>query len=200
MKKLLLILLASCSSAPMVPLPPQATAEQALNERSADRALSDTIESAFAPASFGVVRVIEAKTACQSVTGINPMVWLPKYEPKVGQPLRILWTTRAMAPFPADMAWMIVSHRNNAPAPVDFTPYGMPGCWLMVDLDISIALSTGTTGIFNRPAGSGRINMEWVPPTHLAGQTVRMQMLVVAPGENRANLLSSPAIEIIFGT
>jgi len=152
-----------------------------------------------APLFVGRYWVMWQKTVCQSIGGVNPMVWTPLTEPRVGQQVVAEWTTRACQPFPADMAWMIVSYRPQS-NPVDFLWFGMPGCWLMVNLDQIIPISTGTNSLFSRGVDSGEIYLDFIPPTDMAGRSMWLQLLVAAPGENTVGFLASAALQIDFGS
>ncbi len=200
---LILALLAACSASP-APAPAPISGARAVR---AEDALSPPVV-AYAAAlledggrRYGVIREVLTKTCCRPRSGVNPLVVLPKGEPVVGAPVKILWTTRACAPYPADMAWLVVSHAAPRQQ-VDFSGFGMPGCWLAVNPDEIVAIpgNVTTLGMVRREAGRGEILLDWTPPSAMAGRSVWMQLLVAAPGENAAGFLSSTAIEIILGS
>jgi len=102
-------------------------------------------------------------------------------------------------PQPDVDCWLIISATAQA-QPIDFTPYGMPGCWLHVSLDDLVYVPVGYSkpGMIERIGG--RIMLTWTPPMSFLGRSVWMQMLVSFPGLNQAGFLSSHAIEVRVGS
>lgn len=145
------------------------------------------------------VRSFPGPTSCYPANGINPFMVSYQPGPAVGQEYTIVCWTRAL-PIADDtsMVWMIVGHEPFTP--VDFTSFGMPGCWLLVKPDDFIHMPVGATGVVTRPASTpGRMTLRWTPTIDTYGQKLWLQLLVEAPGENDAGLLASWAYELFIG-
>ena len=68
--------------------------------------------------------------------------------------------------------------------PIDFTPYGMPGCWALVNPDMVVSVpASGSTGMVMRERGDGRILFRWTPDAGMQGQSMFLQLLVARPGQ-----------------
>ena len=140
-------------------------------------------------------------TACQAKSGINPYLWVPRNAvPRVGDTVEVVFTTRACEPYPAEDAFVVFGF-TKLDHEIDFTPFGMPGCQLLIQPDSLVFVpSSGLTGIISRSKGSGRITFSWVPPAGSAGLRLFMQLLVAAPGETTSGFLSSHAVEVRVGS
>lgn len=193
---LALVLLSCSAPAPSgLPVPvPIVSADEALQLPMANQLLASMLD---VPTGHGVARVLHGKTACRARNGTNPMVWPGTAEPRVGRPVRVQWTTRACDPLTEEMAWVIVSYRKAVP--IDFSPFNMPGCQWTVNADSAVAVMPGVQGLFRRAPGSGTIELEFVPPANMVGQSMFLMLLVAAHGENEAGWLVSPGLELIFG-
>lgn len=146
----------------------------------------------------GTIRFLLAPAACRPVHGVNPFPVLPREIPRVGREVAVTWATRActLPPPPPAACWLVVSYRD--PVPVDFSPFGAPGCWLMAALDQVVAVPTQTGSLVWRDGGY--VLFRWTPPAWAAGTRMILQLLVSAPGENAAGWLVSPAVELIVGS
>lgn len=136
-----------------------------------------------------LVRMIYGRTACATTKG-NPRVVLPAAKrPLAGQPFSITFATHTLAgsTWPGELAVLVQSHRPATP--IDFTAYGAPGCWLLVNLDASVYIPT-TNGIGT---------WTWTPPAWASGVHLFMQLIVFSPEANRAGAVGSPGIELIVG-
>lgn len=162
------------------------------------RGLLSAIDAA--PATTGAVRLLTGPTSCRPAGGVLPYPVLPRQIPRVGQEVAITWTTRActIPPPPPDPCWIVASFRPAAP--VDFGPFGSPGCWLLVQPDQLVAVPA------TRPAGGmlwrdgGTVFFRWTPAPRDAGTSLLLQMIVLAPGETRSGWMVSPAVEVIVGS
>ena len=165
---LLLLFLAACAAAPStIERVAQATVDAPLPE----------------PA---IAREVYAPTACQARGGVNPMVFLPRAKrPIVGREFSVVFASRGVAPRPNDLCVLVQSLRPAVP--IDFSPYGFPGCWLLVNLDTTLVL----------PTEGGLATWRWTPT--IPGVHLWLQLLVFAPGENAGGIIASPAVEIITG-
>lgn len=144
----------------------------------------------------GVYRLVVGPTSCHSRDGVNPMVWMPSEDPRAGEPVRAMFTTKALRPFPDDPVWIFASF-GALESPIDFGQFGMPGCWSLVNLDVvMLSLPGESEGILTRPAGSGEVMFQWNAPPDAEGAVLCMQGLVANPGEP----LATPAVHIILGS
>lgn len=202
MRSIACLLLAACSTAPHLDPFPLATARPV------------TAESAFAPPVLGAlmsmvdalpvaapwVRELHGPTACRTTDGVNPYVVPGLPGPVVGQPWECRFSTTACAPYPASDAWLIVSTRPM-PSPIDFTPYGMPGCWALVNPDMVVSVpASGSTGMVMRERGDGRILFRWTPAQGMQGQSMFFQLLVARPGQTPSGWVASHGIEVLVGS
>lgn len=160
----------------------------------------DAVPELAGPRTNGVYRVFVGSSSCRPQSGINPMVWCPNEEPIAGRPVRVEWTTKAMPPHPADVA-VLVSSWRPASGVFDFTLFGASGCQLLVNMDQLVYIpSSYHDSKLSRQLGSGRIQFEWMPDNSFIGKSLFMQLLVLAPGENFAGIVASPALEIFVGS
>ena len=87
------------------------------------------------------------------------------------------------------------------PEPIGFGRFGMPGCWALVNLDTIVAIpASGSEGMLERAPRSGRILFRWTPGAGMAGQSMFMQLLVLAPGETPSGWVASNGLEILVGS
>lgn len=206
---LVVLLGVACAAPPPAPsLPAPLVAARSVSLASLDApsllVLADALD--VAPSVSSVARMLPQRSACNPRGGVNPYVHLPATLPRSSEPLRITWSTRcaftlAQPPKPpgppAAECWLVWSTRRSD-GPIDFTPYGMPGCLLLVRPDNVLLVPTV------RPAGNctvwregGLVHFEWTRPS--LGAQWFAQLLVAAPGETPAGFLASPAIEVVVG-
>jgi hypothetical protein len=140
----------------------------------------------------GNVREIHGRTACQSSIPL-PCIVFQDDPPRVGVDWACTFATSSCAPFPDWDCWLLVSHQPGES--IDFTPYGMPGCWLHVSLDQLISVPIGYGGSPMLTRHGGQIVMHYTPPPIMAGRTFWMQLLTRAP----TGFVSSHAIEVLVG-
>lgn len=206
---IIIILLASACSASMAGRPPEIF--EKAKDHSAEQALapplSMTLQSLVfdSPSMRGRVRMIAPNTVCQTKTPL-PYIIPQSQPPKINEEWKCLFVTNVCPtpPEPDSLAWIITSTREPDPSlPIDLGGIGMVGCKLLVNLDSIISVPPGTTpagSMLSRTAGVGRILLRWTPLPGMAGQTVRMQMLVHAPGKSPSGFLMSHAIEVLVGS
>lgn len=201
MRYLSLALLAACSSAPTLPAPLLGAADGIRMgdlESPGPRGVLSAL-GVLAP-STGLVRMLHGNTACQSEGGVNPYVSLPRNIPTAGEQFTILFVTRHGHPAPPDApAWLVMSH-EPFDKPIPFGPYGMPGCQLLVRADNVQFLLPGSWHKDLIYREGGQIRFTWTPPAWVAGTSLFLQLLVSAPGQNKAGMLASPAVEIVVGS
>jgi hypothetical protein len=146
-----------------------------------------------------MMKELFGKTACHPKNGVNPYVIPTRPGPRVGEAWNCYFYTSVCPnpPAPDDPVWLIVS-QQELPEPIDFTPYGMPGCWLMVSLENVIFVPPGRveTGLLTRDEGSGMIHLHWTPQSGMAGRKVWMQMLVARGNE----FVASHAVRVTVGS
>lgn len=169
------------------------TAEEVLAPLLIDRAMSAMVAG---PEIAGVMRFIDQPTPCNMDGGVSTYVWPEWKEPRAGEPLRIQWVTRAARPLPDELVSLLISTRKRT-APLDCSPWGHFGCWLVVEPDIIIAPTE--QGLLSRAPGDGRIQLAWTPEPAWAGTTFYVQM-VVATNETRSGLAVSPGLEVLIGS
>lgn len=182
--------------------PPRATDPPALH--ALDRALPvQLVGEDFGRPEVAVVRVVSGRTACRSRTGSNPII-VPEGAPRVGAE----WRCRFLTSYVGDReherppwdVWIVFSGRQARP--IDFSAFGMPGCWLLVEPENIVAVPR--TGIESpmlwRVPGTGETLLRWTPPAGSQGQVWRWQMIVAAPGETPSGFLASAAIEVVIGS
>ena len=164
-------------------------AQESLQATATTRALSDSpLDVPLGEPA--IVRLFYGRTACATTKG-NPRIVLPRAKrPRAGQPFNITFATHTLtgSVWTGEIAVLVQSHRPLA-QPIDFTPYGAPGCWLLVNLDASIYI----------PTTNGVGTWTWTPPVWASGVHLFMQLIVFAPAANRAGAVGSPGIEIIVG-
>lgn len=196
---LLLLLLGACSAAPPeLPAPLRSVPVrefQQMVEAPSFRALGAALD--LVPPTSGLIRVVHGKTACRPTHGVNPLPVLPKEAPRVGRLLAVTWSTRTGGNPPAESCWLLTSFRPLN-RPIDFSPYGMPGCWLLVNPDQIIAVPTTPGGLIVRDGG--HVLLRWMPAASAAGIHFWLQLLVAAPGETPSGWLVAPAVEVLVGS
>jgi hypothetical protein len=207
---LVLHCLASCSAAPKPALPgPLADVDQVSIEEALSPSLLDRVAAMLedTPPMLGRVAILAQRTVCRPSSGINPLILPDDRPPSVGTPWACTFLTSAcpMPPEPDRDCWLLISLRPPGPGfPIDFSAFGMPGCWLQVNLDMLVPILRGfeapAGALLTRDPGRGRINLRWVPAPGTAGQDVWMQLLVSAPGETPSGFVASAAMQITVGT
>ena len=146
------------------------------------------------PQPDSLIRIVYARTSCLPAGGVNPCVYLPSSLPRAGEHLGVTFSTRCGGNAPEALCWMIQSFRPAMP--IDFSWFGTPGCWLLVNLENVITVPT--TPAVNMRIG-GNVYHSWTPNVTHVGAHYWLQLIVLAPGENFAGLLASPAVEIVIG-
>ena len=124
--------------------------------------------------------------------------------PTVGSPWVLdAWTrvARDTGPQVGDTApaWLVVGWDEYTPG--DYTSWGMPGCWLLVEPKLVVYLPVGIDdGLVSRSASSpGRMELRWTPPGTAAGNVLWFQLLVAAPTANPFGLVGGPALRVTVG-
>ncbi|MEO6596456.1 MAG: hypothetical protein ABIP94_17025 [Planctomycetota bacterium] len=156
------------------------------------------IAALFSEPVRGNMRIVHGPTSCTPAGGVNPGIRPMWSEPRVGQQLRITWTTRA-CPFPAppdDLALLILSLSPYA-SPVLLAP---AGCSLLINPEYVMLPSYSPNAMLRREAGRGIIMLDWTPDSGWVGRSLWSQLLVFAPNENAAGYLMSPALELVIGS
>lgn len=150
------------------------------------------------PTTLPLARVHHGATACRGHRGVNPLAIPDPRGPRAGAEWTCLFVTSA-CPVPAEPAWpcWIVTSARPLPAPVDFSAYGMPGCWLLVQPDQIVAVPPqASTGMLRRERGSGRVWLHWTPAAGSVGRTHWFQLVTMSP----SGWLSSGAVEATVGS
>lgn len=192
---LLLTLLCACQSTPSDPLltlPKPTTAERVMQPTLTQKALS--VLAAPAPVIRGVIRRLNPPTSCEMDGGVLPYVYPDWHEPRAGEVLRIQWVTRAMRPYQGEPAVLLVSTQQATP--INLTPFGHKGCWLMVSPDFQLAPTQD--GILTNPS-PGLIELNWPLPDAFVGMTWRAQ-LVVFTGATRSGWAVDCGVEFVIGS
>jgi len=192
----LALLLAACAADP--PRPPLAETGRPIETLGAPSLLSLADALDLAPPQPRVLRLLHGPDSCRPKNGVNPYVHLPPGRPRAGEPLAIDFVTRCgnLPPPPSAECWLIWSTRP-IDRPIDFSPYGMSGCWLLVQPDNVLLVPPPRPGAMVCREG-GVVRFRWASP--VLGTRLWMQLLVSAPGENVAGFLSSPAVEVWVGS
>lgn len=167
-----------------------------------------TMESALEPAGAPILgalstdtpsvtartRIIYGRTACRGHNGVNPLVIPGLPGPIVGREWQCLFVTSA-CPLPKEPDWpaWILTSARPMPTPVDFTPYRMPGCWILVNPDQIVPVPPVTGGMFYRDGG--RTTLRWAPSAANLGASHFFQFVTLSPG----GFLASPGLEVQVG-
>lgn len=191
-----------CSArAPLTPLPgPLGTVPVAEMGDALEPATAGVLLAAMdlAPEALPLARVHHGATACRGHRGVNPLAIPDPRGPRVGAEWTCLFVTSA-CPVPAEPAWpcWIVTSARALPSPIDFSAYGMPGCWLLVQPDQIVAVPPqASSGMLRRAAGSGQVRLHWTPAPGSAGATHWFQFVTLSP----SGFLSSAAVEVVVGS
>lgn len=146
----------------------------------------------------GRFRVIH-RSACATGGRGNPLV-LPdrSMQPAAGDPLRVLWTTTPIGPFPSSPAYLLVSFGDVQPIELPSSA-GFLGCTLHVD-----PRKSNLFALMPRPGSvltqdGGRVELNWTPPASFAGLEINMQLLAHAPDAD-GGWLFSPGLELWIGS
>lgn len=121
-----------------------------------------------------------------------PVAWTGR-EPRSGRPTVILWTSRAVPPYPDEP--MVLALQVGPPiAPVSLAPWGHLGCWLVVPLEHLLA----PDGALLRQVAPGVHELRWTPDDSWVGVRLAVQALYATPsGPN--GWLASAGVEVIVG-
>lgn len=175
-----------------------------------DVAKQVTMESAVMPPILGILRaaitdelqampyvnLIYGRTACAGYRGVNPIAILGKNSgPVVGLEWRCLFVTSA-CPIPSEPdwpAWIITSTRPLL-QPIDWTPFGARGCWLLVSPDQIVIVPPVTSGMFIR--SRGQTTLVWTPSSGSVGMKHWFQFLTLSP----TGFLASQGVEVTVGS
>lgn len=184
------------AAGPGVPL------EQLLQRTGAPKAALLEREAAGEPLR-GNVRMIFPATPCWPAGGVNPYAWPMRTTPTAGSPIVVEFTTRALAPYPEADAWLLLStHPLQVPVPLD--TIGGTGCQIVVAAESVVPIHAGvplSAGLILRDPAAfpGCTWLAWTPPASAVGLHLYAQLVVHAPGENRAGLIVSPGVELLIG-
>lgn len=142
-------------------------------------------------------------TACHPAGGVNPYIWIPRdpTHPHVGDEVQLLFTTRALRPFPVEDMYLVWSNKLLDQS-IDFTPFGMPGCQMLIDpqLIVRIPADQDMSGMVTHSAWTGEALLRWTAPPWSAGMRLYVQMLTLSPGETPAGYISSHCVEVVVGS
>lgn len=198
---------AGCRATPADPIR-DILARAAEPEHAAPGTLRAMLDTATATSGPGIIREVYGPGVCRSAGGVNPLWRRPKpwLRARAGQWVDLHADTRAGSPpAPPATCWLVLSYDAPLPTPVDFSAYGMPGCHLLVRPEYVVAVPESAEPIGRHPdfavwrwAGTGHVEVRWRPSA--PGLRLSMQLLVAAPGENRAGFLTSQALEIQVDT
>lgn len=150
-----------------------------------------------------LVKEIYGPSSCRPLGGVNPGLKWVSGKPRPGTQVFLSGFSRHGRPEPpAATSWFILSV-DTPFQPIDWTPFGTPGCELLVSPQhiLWVPESLPDPGQdFQIYRQGGFSILRWTPRWWNAGQTLRVQLLVLAPGENQAGFLSSNGIEIYVGS
>lgn len=200
MRLLALVFLAACAAQPFgnsEQLPLLEAARETTMEVALAPPVLGMLRAAVldAPTTMPLARLIYGKTACRGHNGVNALAILGNNAgPVVGREWRVLFVTSA-CPSPSEpdwASWIITSTRRADP--VNWTPYGMPGCWLLVAPDQIVSVPPTSGGMFLRDGG--KTTLRWTPSAASVGATHWFQMIVLSP----SGFLASPAVECVVGS
>lgn len=117
-------------------------------------------------------------TACETRIPKPIVLWDARQEPRAGEYFEAQWLTAALA---APTDWPAVLLAGRKPAGVDMRPFGMPGCWLLVDPELWMWPGGDPANLVYRDANTGRIFLQWHITPDYSGQHWRFQLLVLVP-------------------
>lgn len=156
----------------------------------------------------GRVRRLHGPTACE---GKDPLPYLlpdPR-APRVGVPWSCWLVSSVCPPEPDVPMFLLMSAREpGVDWPIDAGRWGMPGCWLHVQLDSLVTLPPVTDaaaprngrGLLQRTPGRGRVLLQWTPAPGMAGNRLWLQLVVAAPQRSPGGWLASYGLEIEVGS
>jgi hypothetical protein len=202
------VLLKGCVSshrAPHQELPPMLKAKEATIEQALFQPISGAISSAMtvlAP-NEGKIWATYGTSVCHPTGGVNPYIFIPlnPTHPRVGDEVKLLFATRALRPFPVEDMYLVWSNKLLDQS-IDFTPFGMPGCQMLIDpqLIVRIPADQEMSGMVTHVAGTGEALLKWTAPAWSAGMRLYVQMLTLSPGETPAGYISSHCVEVLIGS
>lgn len=178
-------------------------------ETTIESVLTPTIANAVASVATliapneGRIWAIYGKSVCHPIGGVNPYIWIPgdPTHPHVGDEVKLLFTTRALRPFPVEDMYLVWSNKLLDDS-IDFTPFGMPGCQMLIDpqLIVRIPADQDMSGMVTHGAGTGEALLRWTAPPWSAGMRLYVQMLTLSPGETPAGYIGSHCVEVLIGS
>jgi hypothetical protein len=202
------VLLKGCVShrrSPHQELPPMLKAKEVPIESVFFQPISQAIASiaTLVAPNVGRIWAIYGKSVCHPVGGVNPYIWIPNdpTHPIVGDEVKLLFTTRALRPFPVEDMYLVWSNKLLDDS-IDFTPFGMPGCQMLIDpqLIVRIPADQDMSGMVTHAAGTGEALLKWTAPPWSAGMRLYVQMLTLSPGETPAGYIGSHCVEVLIGS
>jgi len=215
MRYLLLLLVACVAKPPDIRSLQMVSAEKALSIPVDARVISPLVKglvladeaSPFIESSYAIVY---APTQC--VMPVYPGV--PAGEPPTQDQLPFLscrgvgphvgsqWVldmyTRADPVDETNLSWVFIGWGPQAP--VDYSTWGMPGCWLLAGLTTAVFIPVGINDglLYRDQLNCGKMTLTWTPPVSAAGQEIIFQ-LVVARNANQFGLVTGPALKVVVG-
>lgn len=201
------VLLKGCASKPPIrqALPPLQKAQETTIEQVFNRPVEGVLRSAISVVApnEGKIWATYGLTACHPAGGVNPYIFIPMVptHPHVGDVVELLFTTRALRPFPSEDMYLVWSNTLLAEG-IDFTPYGMPGCRLLIDPQqiVRIPAEQSMSGMVTHVAGSGEALLRWTAPSWSAGMRLYVQLVTLSPGETPSGYICSHCVEVLIGS
>jgi len=192
--------LSACAAAPL----PWAgakvtTAESALSPPTA-RALYAALGGG--PQVFDGYRMIVPRGPHCQWAGGTPVVIPPKPPIRVGRPSRVEWVLDWIGPPSRTVSADGITLPRAVSVLASFQPLEQPvtvasKCWLLVRPDF-VLVPNGEWLRYD--AERGRVILDWVPPTGMAGLSVYLQLLVAVPEANAIGHILSLGIELHVGS
>lgn len=207
MRAITALLLAACTMPPRAiepeptPLSTTTMAEALANHEDASPIVGGDMLKALLVGSPATYTIRYARTQCAVPSGfLLPFLSCRGVGPTVGQPWVLDAWTKVDPATDTSAAWLVVGWQDFVP--VDYSSWGMPGCWLLVEPKLVVYVPVGIDdGLVRRTQQSpGRIELNWTPPASAAGQTLWFQLLVAAPVANQFGLVTGPALRVQVGT
>lgn len=205
-----LMLIGGCAGGPGKGHPPGpiAGAQPTTIEDALEPSLSSQLRALLAiePPLYGAVRELPLSSACapRRPTPL-PFIVPQTGVPRVGRVWQCRFLTTAMAPFPDDEMWLVMSTSPPAAGlPTELSPVGMAGCQLAVNPQLLVHIPRhGAPGegsmILTRERGQGSALLRWTPQPGSAGMRLWLQLMVATPASPAGYLLSG-AYELTVGS